>query len=1059
MDRRYSTVQAAAVLLASFCVALAAGILSLRLQFTPKYADFIVGSITWQSQTKFQDLIVVPVFLLTFFVSTLSYRHLLLTRNSSSERPGQGDGFAVQLLWWSTPTVAALFGQLLGGFSDFRVFLLAAACLTTFGLASWLSSRKGEQLPPENLGLSVLAVILLALIPLEMALLLGRLMFGLLEGEPTHYWRASYSLMGIGLAGVLLVTARAPQAIPRLLPRLLFLAQLGLPFFLLALFPARLVSPAGIVEYSTTIWFKLALFTSISYGLWDVFARYARFQRASSGRFQALISPVAIFAIIVAAKLGGTVPPQLSPDDYHNGEHLLGWWSYLQGAVPYVDFIPSHGLIDDDLAGFISYLFYDGTAASLGDASRFSFALLAFFAFMAIYRATGSVGLAFVSMLFMGGRLAWMFITPFICLWFSDRLRRNPSLWLAVWALTAPLVVWGVPPQGVLLVAASGILALYNVAQLWNSPQEIRWKPIAIALALLAVGSIFLPLVQMSLGAARYVLENAPINQVAYGVPWEASWRTGGGADFLLEVIRMSWVLIPLVALFAIRKAYRTSGVDTGAFLPGLVILAFSLLLIPYSMGRIDPVGISRPGLASILGWLVLLPLLLWPMLGALKRTLLVLVSVAFGAALHFYTLSLSPFIASISPVVATATLQDGKAVGLPNLGHASVEDEHWQRLLRLRSVLDKYLEPGETYLDLTSRNAQYFYTNRRPLLAITAPYNLAPVPQQIRAVEQLTGNMPRLALLEGSNIIHDGGGLALRDPVLFRFVINHYTPYLENGFVIGLLKDLAAAEGDWTLSIQVSDISDANWDKGISVDGQALVLSDASAVSALSVGQQVTLADGKQRQIIRVWTEGSAIWLDGAPLAPQTVGAPHAVLVDLGAADNYRLALLDKAFTAPELGMIPLSWGRSESSLAKRMSLVRDLSTVTPSLIQLSASPYGYRVSGEDPQLAFDLSQAPLSGLDAGILKLEFHCANQKATPRIQVFWWGDEQAGPSEAASLKFTAANGVLLVPLDAYPRWLALSKVSGLRVDLDNASACETVQVKQLSLFQRKVFTPL
>ena len=170
--------------------------------------------------------------------------------------------------------------------------------------------------------------------------------------------------------------------------------------------------------------------------------------------------------------MGNTVAPHISSDDYHFGESLLGWWSYLQGVVPYVGYVPAHGLIDDDLNRFLSSIFYDGSAGSVVEAGRLGFTVLAFAAFLSIYYFSGSIGLAFVAVFFLGSRLTWFFLTPFLCLWFSRNLINSPSRWLTVWILTAPIVILGVPPQGLLLVAASGVMAAYFCWQIWRHPED-----------------------------------------------------------------------------------------------------------------------------------------------------------------------------------------------------------------------------------------------------------------------------------------------------------------------------------------------------------------------------------------------------------------------------------------------------------------------------------------------------------------------------------------------------------------------------------------------------------
>jgi hypothetical protein len=59
-----------------------------------------------------------------------------------------------------------------------------------------------------------------------------------------------------------------------------------------------------------------------------------------------------------------------------------------------------------------------------------------------------------------------------------------------------------------------------------------------------------------------------------------------------------------------------------------------------------------------------------------------------------------------------------------------------------------------------------------------------------------------------------------------------------------------------------------------------------------------------------------------------------------------------------------------------------------------------------------------------------------------------------PSETNSLRFEAEDGTLIVPLDVYPRWLALGSVHGIRIDLDNPAACSAIEVTNGSLQQRK-----
>jgi len=222
-----------------------------------------------------------------------------------------------------------------------------------------------------------------------------------------------------------------------------------------------------------------------------------------------------------------------------------------------------------------------------------------------------------------------------------------------------------------------------------------------------------------------------------------------------------------------------------------------------------------------------------------------------------------------------------------------------------------------------------------------------------------------------------------------------------------------------------------------------------------LSVGTEVLLGNGERRKITKVWKEGSAIYVDGARLNPSVIGAPY-VIEFVGLESERKMALFEKAFGVPELGKIPVAWGKSEDSLLNKMELVKKLDSISPSIHDLALENGAYKIVGSAPQLFFDISVSPVSGRDAGLLRFEFTCMNKTTQPNIQVFWWGDKQPGSTEAASLRFTADDGTLIVPLDAYPRWLLLDGIQGIRIGLDNAAACGAISVKNISLYQRRIF---
>lgn len=1051
---KLSITEKLAVFVSACTLAALALLLCLKLTLAPSYADFIVGNITWQAGSKFQDLISAPVFIMVLFCGFLFFS-LQVTKQKEQLGSDYTCKLADQLIWWSIPSFAAIFGLTLGAAIDEKILIISAIGIIFIAIISTYNASRKININPEMVSLTALAIMLVAIIPLEIALVLGRAPIRLVgEINLPRYEKMIYLIGGLGVITGLFYSICYPKKLIRISPKLILIAQVGLPTLFITLYPARLSLKSGeLIKYQTTIWLNILLIGMILWGVCDVINRYRKY--SNTAEWAKLLSPVALFALLIGLRAGITNAPYISPDDYHFGESLLGWWSYLHGVIPYVGYLPAHGFIGDDLTQFFSFIFFDGSAGSMPEAGRLGFAFLAFATFISIYFYAGSIGLAFVSTIFVGGLLNWLFLAPFICLWCSSSLRKSPSKWLSAWMLTVPVVILGVPPQGLLLVAASGVMAAYFAWRLMRNPAERVWRGIGISLTILLVFGLATPIAPMLLGAIRYVLENGLINQVAYGVPWVLSWNSAAKAGFIFEVVRMSWMAIPIACLTIIYANRKDNDYQKAVHLPAVLALLLALLLIPYSMGRIDPGGISRPGLAAIFGWAILLPIAAWPVIKSSSRVSLILLVACMSAPLNYAPFYFSNFVLSASSKIVTDSLRNGPSAGLDNIGVAYVQDEHWDRLTKLNALLKSKLSSDETYLDLTSRNAQYFYLNRRPVMAVTAPYNMVSLSQQKRAVEQLSKNIPKLALLEGSNITHDGGGLALRNPYLYRFIIENYIPRFEDGFIFGdkIKKDLS--NQDLTIYASVKNITDATWNRGIHRVDPAISINDPVLFPFIKIGNYVKIGNGESRRIIKVWSEGNAFWLEGNPINPEVTGYPNMlhIIVNPQIASEYRASLFQRAFSISDFKKIPVSWGRSEKSLKNKMTLIKNLDEISTSFNQLIPENGSYKINGGDPFLSVDISNLVLSGRDAGLLRFDFSCLGQSAEPRIQLFWWGDDHVEPFETSSIKFTADNGTLIIPLDASPLWLTMKHVKGVRIDLDNPTACSSFGVKNIGLFQR------
>ena len=1040
-------------LLTAFCALFLAQNL---LIYAPAYPDFIVGAITWDAATKLQDFASYPAFVLGFFAGGwITYR--LFQRVSTVRSCVHEQSLITALTWWLVP-VAIGTGSFLSINPSASTFVLLVGVIGVVAttLAVNLHLSHGDAMP-QQIGIGVLAIMLIGLLPFGVAVIQDRIpLFDELFRFSVAPRVSGLLVTATGLY-FLYICRSSSTAISRYIQKLLFVAQLGIAPLYLLILPDLYLAGTGDPAIQVTAWLWVLALCFILASVVDVCMRYMKFLSASANDLTLLLSPVAIFTTIILLRNGVTIFPHVIGDDYHFGESLLGWWSFWEfGKISYIDYFPPHGIFGDDIGGFISLIFYEGTASTIAEADRLAATLTMFVAFIALRLYTGSLGLAYISTLlfgFVSRKIFYLLLVPFYCLWLKER-QSNPKKWLWIWLISATVLVMLVPPQGIISIIASlPLVALY----LYRA-RQLKWKRDALLLSILvSTLAAFTPIPEMLLGAIRYVLENSAVNQVAYGVPWSSSWsgttQDKGKAILVagLDVLRMSWVWIPLVAAVLIVALFRQR--ERWPYLVGvaLPVLLFSSLMTPYSMGRIDQNAISRPGIFANFAWTVLLPILLTPLLATRGRSVLA-VSVAFVCAgIGLVNVNTNGFL-SILEKNQIGTLWSGAEHGLKNMGVGVVEPLHVDRLIRINKFFSSHLTPREAYLDLTGRNAQYMYFDRPPAMSTTAPYNMAPIKQQQRTVEQLSKSRPRIALLEADNINHDGGGLALRTHLLYRFVLDHYFAELHDGYVYGFDKENNSDHS--SISFSVKELTDANWLHGVHRTDAAIIIRDATAIRFLRIGDMVSLPDQQLRKVTRVWPEGNAIWMEGARIDSGVFSKERQIFLITDEQHRQELSakLMNHVFAVPDLRKVPVAWGLSLHSLEPVMKNVVILDIATSELHDLTTVDGVFQVSGPDPYLWINLSSYNLSGQSAGLLKFDFICKGS-TSPRIQVFWWGDKMQGAEPEVSMIFTAINGSLIVPLDAYPGWLQLNHLNGLRIDLDSVGACSTISIKNISLQQR------
>lgn len=969
--------------------------------------------------------------------------------------PAAATALATHLLWWSLPAAAAGAALIVAPGLAVATVGLSVVGTTFIVSASWLSHHRGRPVAPASLSMSAAGAIAWGLVPLAVALASSRVTQVIGVTPLDIPWVLIALIFGVvASTSQFLVLAFRPESFDNQVWLFAGLGQVPMPLFLFAFVPARLALPDG-----TTATLPIAsalpaiLSVVISAGLAFSILRLhrTRMVRDRSLSPGEVFTPLGVLAVLLTAMFGVTRPPVISSDDYHYGETLLGLLSYQAGHLPYIGYQPAHGVLQDDLAALLGTWLYDGSAASTVEANRLAPALLASLLFAACWWTTRSLPLAVVVTWVGGGwtmhlpsnATSWTFLIAVGWIWLAPYLRRKPAWWLTCWVLTAPLVVLAVPGQGLVFVAASTLLAGSSTLSLLRTRSTRAWLPPTVA-AFATLGLLVTtPLAGMLKAALSYVLRNGPVNLAAYGVSWSPRMVSDAGSPILIDLLRMTWVVGPTLCVLVAWRELRRRRFMSERLFTALFFVAFLAGMLPYVMGRIDVGVASRPGLASAFVLALVVPALCWATLSHGRRVLLAGCAVMVASGLNGTLASVERLHEASRPTVASPALVEGSPHGLPGWGRAAAEDPaHLDQVARLAELLNKRLPPGRPYYDATSRNAQYFYLGRPPVVAVSAAYNTPLIADQKRTIAQLRARKPEIAVLFEplGNIVHDGGGLALRNPLIAAYLQSAYVPYEQDGFILGARTPLAVP-ADAAVTLQLAAVSDSAWDRGVQRNGSALLLGDGRAAQMLRPGGRLTFPDGAVRTVLSASGQDGVVVLDRRPPAALTSEPTPWFSVDLRDTyrDLYHAWLFERAFGNRELGKSPTAWGRSLSELAG----IRMKARVTG----------GGTLTAQTPTLELALPAAVRRGRAADLLALRTVCTGGAGEPRLRVSWSGGVVDRPFDSAGRAFTVAGPSQLVPLDSSPFWHSAARVEKLHVALEDAAGCEGVAVSDAALYRR------
>jgi hypothetical protein len=131
----------------------------------------------------------------------------------------------------------------------------------------------------------------------------------------------------------------------------------------------------------------------------------------------------------------------------------------------------------------------------------------------------------------------------------------------------------------------------------------------------------------------------------------------------------------------------------------------------------------------------------------------------------------------------------DGDSFGFHNVGRLYSKKENVVSLFALRSAFGEILRPGETYLDLTGRQANYFYLGMPVPTPYGSPWLAANAVLQRDLIVQIKQNLPPVVWM-GPTLAQEGDIPALRTYELYRFLLTNYLPISRNGCVFLVARD-----------------------------------------------------------------------------------------------------------------------------------------------------------------------------------------------------------------------------------------------------------------------------
>lgn len=580
--------------------------------------------------------------------------------------------------------------------------------------------------------------------------------------------------------------------------KILLLTQFSLPLLFLMLIPQKVVSNNQLISlypinYNLYYFVLFLICIAVIFVIKRLFTKNIKFDYA--------LSSFSLIAILFFIKSYLIIIPTASPDDYHFGEFLIPYWSLINfGQIPFVDIVPARGLINY-FDGYLTSTFFE-LKASYFEIIKNMLMLFYVSILFFVLRKFFNIFLSFIitlsfSTLNIEVSGIDIFNTAILVLIVHFFIVKRYYMFLAMSLLFITIAILFAPGQGIILALSITPLGMYSLYKIFSYDYKIALRFLTFLLLPYILIIILTPLFDILYGAIVYAKEQSSLNSISYGIPWYFSANSFPNANYwLFEIVRSGYVFIIglsfliLIKYFFDKKLHNRREVIVFSS----IIFITSILFIIRGAGRIDPGAFSRLGLAT--SWIigVLLPILIFYIFPRYKSVILTSIILFFISIFGYIgnSLSLNQLISKVnSNTQLPLNFKYAEKMEINNFGNSVFDELHMSRILKIKAFLDKTLDKNETFLNLTNRNALYFYLDRKSPIETGAFYNLLSEGQQQRAIEILAKDIPKVAILEADNFLHDNVKLPLRSPLLYRFVMQNYQPLEVDGIIYGIRNDM----------------------------------------------------------------------------------------------------------------------------------------------------------------------------------------------------------------------------------------------------------------------------